>query len=194
MKQGYIDRDNPQLQNLTVRKGVFREVARDILWKDRNARKSGASQDTGGSIARALEQAYKLGLAHATLGEVPDKSKPGEENDLVMWMSLPSRPRQAFDSMIRFDWMVVKAPNSKLFAAQPDVWACYFDRGESWPSEDRLVFHCSYAISTLRPIVSLGLMEEKVVKGVTCLLITELGRGTWELGILAGHIRPRTIF
>lgn len=192
MKPGAIDRDNPELHDSAARKGVFREVARDILWKDRESRKYGASQDTGGSIARALEQAYKLGLAHATTSEMPNLPKHRDENALVAWTSLPSRPRQAFDSIVRFEWIIVIAPNPKPFAAQPDVWACYWDWGERRPAEARIELARTYAIATLQPIVNIGLMEEAIVKDVTYLKITAKGRETWESGVRDGHVRPQT--
>ena len=192
MKHGPIDRDNPELHDPAARKGLFREVARDILWKDRDSRKYGASQDTGGSIARALEQAYKLGLAHATVVGMPELPKLRDENAPVSWTSLPSRPRQAFDSIVRFEWLVVIAPNPKPFAAQPDVCACYWDWGERRRAGARIELARTYAIATLQPIVSIGLMEESVVKGVACLKITAKGRDTWELGFRDGHVRPQT--
>ena len=192
MKNGPIDRDNTELRDPTARKGVFRELARDILWKDRDSRKYGASQDTGGSIARALEQAYKLGLAHSAEGGTSSLPKLRNENGPLSWTSLPSRPRQAFDSIVRFAWIVVLAPNPKQFAAQSDVWACYWDWGERRPAEDRIELARTYAITTLQPLVNIGLMEESVVNSVPCLNITAKGRDTWELGVRDGHVRPKT--
>lgn len=191
MQQSPIVSDNPELHNPAARKGVFREVARDILRKDRDGRKYGVSQDTGGAIARALEQAYKLGLVHAVEGEMTGRPKSSDHNAPLAWTSLPSRPRAAFDSIVRFNWIVVLAPNAKPFAAQSDLWACYWDWGERKSAEARIELARTYAIATLQPIVRIGLMEESIVKGATFLQITAKGRDTWERGIRDGHLLPR---
>lgn len=44
------------------RKAEFREIARDILFKDREARKFRLKVDTGGAIARAMERVYQTGI------------------------------------------------------------------------------------------------------------------------------------
>jgi hypothetical protein len=43
------------------RKVRFRELAREIVGKDRHDRRAGYAVDTAGSIARALERAYRDG-------------------------------------------------------------------------------------------------------------------------------------
>ena len=45
------------------RKAAFTSVGRDILKTDRERRKYGLSVDTGGAIRRALEWAFKAGVA-----------------------------------------------------------------------------------------------------------------------------------
>lgn len=191
MKHGLIDRVNPELHDPTTRNGVFREVARDIVWEDRDSRKFGASPDTGGSITRALELAYRLGLAHATEGGMSDLPKLRGENLPISWTSLPFRPREAFDSIVRFAWTVVLHPNPKPVAARPYVWACYLNFGKRRHAKARVGLAGTYAISTLRPMVKIGLMEESVMNGVTCLILTAKGLETWELGVRAGHIPPK---
>ena len=44
------------------RKARFREIARDIVAKDRYNRKYGIAVDTAGAIAQALERAYRDGV------------------------------------------------------------------------------------------------------------------------------------
>ena len=43
-----FDASDPAFMDPTTRKGEFREVARDIVWKDRQSRKYGPTEDTGG--------------------------------------------------------------------------------------------------------------------------------------------------
>lgn len=71
-------------------KAEFREQARRIIDSDRSARKAGRSQNTIGVIARALEQAFRAGLA----GSGASSSAAAEEID---WMTLPPRARQALE-------------------------------------------------------------------------------------------------
>jgi hypothetical protein len=47
------------------RKVRFREMARDIVAKDRHDRKYGLAVETAGAIARALERAYRQGFEDA---------------------------------------------------------------------------------------------------------------------------------
>jgi hypothetical protein len=70
-------------------KAQFREQARRIIDADRLARKAGRSQNTIGEIARALEQAYRAGLAGPSYSSATD--------DEVDWMTLPPRARQALE-------------------------------------------------------------------------------------------------
>jgi hypothetical protein len=71
-------------------KAEFREQARRIIDSDRSARKAGRSQNTIGEIARALERAYRAGLA----GSGASLSAAHQE---VEWVMLPPRARQALE-------------------------------------------------------------------------------------------------
>jgi hypothetical protein len=74
----------------------FREVARDIIAKDRWARRHSLTQNTIGEIERALVRAYELGVAFtsATITE----SKQVTEGPLE-WIRIPPRCRQTLTSM-----------------------------------------------------------------------------------------------
>lgn len=79
-----------------LRKAEFKEIAREILRKDREHRKAGMAVDTGGSIARALERAYKAGIADA--GQSPDAR---DEGRTLSWIEIPSRSRDVVVDMMR---------------------------------------------------------------------------------------------
>ena len=53
------------------RKALFREIAREIVAKDRYNRKYGLSVDTAGAIANALERAYREGIHDGEQGRAP---------------------------------------------------------------------------------------------------------------------------
>lgn len=84
-----------------VRSARFREIAREILWKDRDHRKYGRAVDTGGAIARALERAYREGFAAAfgTESESDAMTLAAAPPGVVEWGLIPPRPRTAFWSI-----------------------------------------------------------------------------------------------
>ena len=91
-----FDNTDPSLLDAELRKGEFREIAREIVAKDRDYRKFGRTVNTAGSIGQAMEAAYKLGLAHggsqATSADPPNRCQ-AEQDDAVPWKSIPPRPR-----------------------------------------------------------------------------------------------------
>src|SRR5690349_18369103 len=85
-----------------ARKARFREMARDILAKDRRDRKSGLTVDSGGAIARALERAYQLGVAATQNPLDLTKVEVGEDSQVLQWAMIPPRPRHAFWAICLF--------------------------------------------------------------------------------------------
>jgi hypothetical protein len=83
------------------RTAIFREVARDIVHKDRYDRRAGMSVDTAGSIARALERAYAQGFVDAQKTSWPtseiseaDGNSPGRSSaEPVEWILIPPPQR-----------------------------------------------------------------------------------------------------
>tara|TARA_R110001606_G_scaffold399304_1_gene584221 strand:+ start:1017 stop:1559 length:543 start_codon:yes stop_codon:yes gene_type:complete len=74
----------------------FKEIARNIVARDRWARKHGVSQNTIGEITTAITQAYVLGqkgLSYADLAGTPHSS------DIVDWVTIPPRGRETLESM-----------------------------------------------------------------------------------------------
>lgn len=77
-------------------RSLFREMARDIVAKDRDARRHGHSQNTIGEIERALVKAHALGRTSQTNDVLPsgDNSKA-----IVDWITIPPRARETLMSM-----------------------------------------------------------------------------------------------
>jgi hypothetical protein len=192
VKNSQIDFDDPQMQVASVRKSLFREMARDIVWKDRNSRKYGLAQDTGGSIARAMEQAYKLGFSQAKSDKQPEPPKTVDTNAPLLWTTLPLRARDALDSIFRFDWMVFLVPNPKPFEVAPEVWGCFWDWGDRKP-DTPIELARTYSMSTLKHLIDRGLMSDIEAGNQIALVITEKGRDTWNLGLKNGQVRPKPI-
>jgi hypothetical protein len=176
-----IDPTNPDLLDAKTRKAEFRETAREILWKDRYDRKSRVSVDTGGAIARALEQAYKLGLAHAQDTSPRPQAKKVDPDAPVPWKRLSSRARSVLESILHFNWSVV------LVRAQddwsPDRWGCYWDWGDRKPPEQRIELAQTYSRATLAPLIGLGLMREETVGDRATLVPTAKGIASWRAAI-----------
>lgn len=87
----------PESRYDKLRKAEFRELARSIMSKDRDSKKYGFSVDTAGSIARALEQAYRRGRKESASGE-PHVTTPRDKMAMD-WILIPPRPRGAFWSI-----------------------------------------------------------------------------------------------
>ncbi len=78
------------------RKGRYREIAREIIGKDREARKYGFSQNTIGAITSALERAYREGAADAAAPK-PTGAKKGS----LTWLQIPPTSRDLLIRMLR---------------------------------------------------------------------------------------------
>ncbi|WP_155646352.1 MULTISPECIES: hypothetical protein [unclassified Blastomonas] len=70
---------------------IFREVARDIVARDRKARKGGRTQNTIGEIERAMVKAYVCG--QEALLNKREGFRPSV-NALVDWLEIPPRARE----------------------------------------------------------------------------------------------------
>jgi hypothetical protein len=87
------------------RKRQFRETARDILHMAKVKRQFGEAVDTAGAVARAMEQAYRLGFEDALKGPaasevnhvVTEVSAPS--SDAMNWTLIPPRTRSTFWSI-----------------------------------------------------------------------------------------------
>ena len=82
------------------RKARFREIAREIVAKDRHDRKHGFTVNTAGAIAQALERAYRDGARESATGPSPVAEQP--DTGPVEWALIPPRPRNAFWSICLF--------------------------------------------------------------------------------------------
>ncbi len=77
-------------------RSVFREMARDIIARDRHSRRHGLSQNTIGAIEHALVKAYALGRG-SQAGRTP--TRRSHSGTVVDWISIPPRSRDTLVSM-----------------------------------------------------------------------------------------------
>lgn len=177
-----LDKANPELRDAALRKGEFRERAREIVAKDRECKKFGRSVDTGGAIARAMESAYKLGLAHGAnqvaLTEVASAADEG-----IAWTLIPARSRSAFERIVAFNLVVMRPNVESPLPSLNNVWRCFQQRGAGSELAE------TFAKSTFAPLVRLGLMEERKLESATILDVTSLGAATYARAISDGHVR-----
>lgn len=179
-KNAAFDVKNPALQQPQVRKGEFKEVARGILHKDRYSLKHRISVDTGGSIARALENAYKLGLAHGSQKEPAQEHIIDDPDGPLSWNAIPAKSRNILDRIFRFKWIVMYKKNADPYAKNPDKWVCYWDWGDKKPPSNQFELAQSFSVSTIAPLIRLGLMRENKSNDVHTLLPTKKGMQTWQ--------------
>jgi hypothetical protein len=90
------------------RKRLFRETARDILLNAKVKRRFGEAVDTAGAVARAMQQAYRMGFddavnqvtGSAPTAAVSTASVPTETSaDALEWSTIPPRTRATFWSI-----------------------------------------------------------------------------------------------
>ena len=87
------------------RKRQFRETARDILHMAKVKRQFGEAVDAAGAVARAMEQAYRLGFEDALKGAAESEAAEAStqpdpaHNDAMRWTLIPPRTRGTFWSI-----------------------------------------------------------------------------------------------
>ncbi len=143
-------------------KGEFSEIARNIINEDRAARRMGRTQNTIGSIARALERAFEAGTTF----------KPQEDDNALTWMTLPPRGRAALDR-ICFGATVSEEAAQRVFLSP-----CHTTTGSlRWvvgdPAEPQAQ---SLADGGVAPLLRLGVLERLTDGRVT---VTGVGRNLY---------------
>jgi len=85
----------------TDRKRRFRETARHILHMAKVKRQMGEAVDAAGAVARAMEQAYRMGFEDAVRGPAETLSAPAltTSDDAMEWSLIPPRTRNTFWSI-----------------------------------------------------------------------------------------------
>jgi hypothetical protein len=172
-----------QPPNDPVRKAVFREQARDLVFVDRQKRKAKMVVDTAGMIASALEQAYKYGFEDAQREGCAWNRTVAPHEDAVEWITIPARARKVFEHFAR-----IASTRGGASQAEAYYTVAVTERGTAgwlltWPGETRAVSPLEEAKAvvahqTIAILLRLGLVrhadasEKKIV-------ISERGRNTW---------------
>ena len=166
--------DFADLKSRTIR---FKNVAREIISKDRSNRRSGYSVDTVGSVARAMEKGFILGQQVA-LGEIkPAVEKPDHSKDYLEWKTIPIKSRNALNVIFMFGYGLkfIEYPYMKK-----REWLCiragFVDR--------------TYGNQTISILIRLGLLQILVNKEerTTFAGATYKGLVTWKKAMRDGLI------
>lgn len=159
------------------REAEYREVAREIVKKDRSHRKLGLTVDTPGAISRALERAYQQGLAerHSEL-VVSQNSDSSDKPRVIDWVLIRPRPRAAFWRVCL--WVLDEDGGDKR--AGYLVPAVTDRNTPGWQlivpdlkEDDQIIGDAS-----INPLRKLCLLVEDVNRSGH-LVVSELGRRTW---------------
>ena len=159
----------------------FREIARDIVAKDRLDRKYGRSVDTAGAISRAMENAYRRGFLEAL--SPAESSNAGVEGlPALEWEMIPPRPRNALWRICFacFGYGDREPRNVSLAKALNKLgivaWCLIEQNSQS-----------DYSVSdrTINPLVRLDLLA---ARENGALAITERGRLTWLRYVESGRL------
>ena len=127
----------------------FKEIARSIIARDRQAKKLGRSQNTIGEIERALIDAFVFGQE---LGDAP-YSVPKPEHAGIDWEEVPPRGREVLASLTyRGDlYEVTNAIGLRRAPGGEKVrWGSQYESGHA---SDRTV-----ADGSVSPLVRIGLL------------------------------------
>ena len=169
------------------RKARFREIARDIVAKDRYNRKYGIAVDTAGAIAQALERAYRDGVRDdpAAAVQAPEQDDAGP----LEWALIPPRPRDAFWSICLYT-----LGRDTDLPRDGHLAPAITERGTpGWTlvaggySPDRVISDRS-----IGPLVRLGLIALAVDLPVR-MIVTAQGKETWALFCQRGGMYPEDL-
>ncbi len=169
------------------RKAKFRERAREIVFKDRQDRRRGFTVDTAGSIARALERAFKERFAAGQLGDAPSSSAVHQDGP-VEWALIPPRPRTVFWTICLFDLGPAMEHDNGL-----ELVATTTSRGTlGWlivkgERHEEVVGDRSVA-----PLIRLGLLTHAEDDPVRLILSTR-GKATWRRFVERGGHYPEDL-
>jgi hypothetical protein len=178
------------------RTAAFRETARAIVHKDRADRRSGMSVDTAGAIARALEHAYAQGFAEgrqppparieslAESDRIPSTTSAGP----IEWMLIPPRPRNAFWTICLF--MFGRQTATPATASGHLVPTQTSMGRPGWRLVTRDGMEEQFGRTTILPLLRLGLLGAKDQPEGGRLVISALGRTTWQRFVERGGQFP----
>lgn len=171
------------------RKVRFKELAREIVAKDRYNRRYGHSVDTAGAIAQALERAYREGFANGLLGSAP-VVEPAEDGP-VEWAMIPPRPRTAFWSICLYTLGRGDKPSPGGM-----IVPAVTERGT--PGWQLVVpgklsdYDKPIGERTIIPLVRLGLIEV-APENPTHLVVSPRGKDTWNEFLRRGGQFPEDL-
>jgi hypothetical protein len=184
-----VSKKTQQPETDPYRKARFRELSRDIVFKDRNDRRSGYAVDTAGSIARALERAFREGFEAAQTDAPSPTVAPPAADEPYEWALIPPRPRDAFWTICLFCIGRKEHPKrgAKLIAAltergTPGWLLTTTDNREIRTIGER----------TIVPLVRLGLLELGHDTPPS-IVISNSGRKTWERFLARGGHYPNDL-
>jgi hypothetical protein len=185
-----FDSKDIALRDAKIRKGIFKDVASDIVHTDRHHRKYGYSVDTGGTITREMENAYKLGLAHGSLAV---NVAPADPNSPLPWKSIPYGARFLLANIFQYDWILMCRVLPTLGASKSRVtWDCIYgalDDTGSVTDRSKVEYCGSQPNKYVQPLVKLGLLCNLSTPDTLALLSpSDKGVNTFKLACEKGFI------
>lgn len=164
------------------RKRQFRETARDILHMAKVKRQFGEAVDAAGAVARAMEQAYRMGFEDALRGaaesEAGDALTPPDpaHSDAMAWTLIPPRTRGTFWSIcLAALGREGRTATASYLESVPTgggrlAWQLVVPEGQ--PYEKRV------GDGTIVTLCRLGLLEEG--EDETRVILSDYGIRTWN--------------
>lgn len=186
-----LQNDSEELRDRSLRLAHFHEMAKNISYWQREAPKRFMRFDLIKEIKKLQQEAYELGIAHAS--EPPAALvKAPHPDDPVPWLTLPYTARDAFAQICRFEWIVLldTTTGSRQANMERD-WLCYYDLGEAIEGKERYSFAQRFPSKTISPLIAQNLMQRVDFEPPSAYLeVTERGWATIETAIAQGKVVP----
>lgn len=137
-------------------KSQFKEIARNIIKYDREARKSGKSQNTIGAIQGALMNAYRLGYQEA----IEPISDANQQETFLNWAIIPPRSRRLLSHLTFCFCQRHGQPNFHNHQID-EIEPIILDGKRRWKRKQDKIdkFLISYSDGAIQPLIKLGVVE-----------------------------------
>lgn len=177
-------------------RALFREVARDIIARDREARKQGSTQNTIGEIERAMVKAYVCGQEALLDKRMSLRPSPDASID---WLEIPPRARGTLSFMtICFSqrWSAARGEAAAARDKSPDEIETFIENDRKrWAivHGDRRSER-SVADGSVAPLIRLGLLAvrpDHVDRYVLTPAGTAAGKDYWRRSDAGDPTLPR---
>ncbi|MGR5347465.1 hypothetical protein [Vibrio mediterranei] len=157
------------------RKSKFKDIAGDLVSRDREARKNPYfGFNLGQAIASHLEKAYQMGLK-------AQSQTPSDTELPLQYCDIPRRFRPAYESL---GMVLSHFPQAGYVEHRDKKGHFYYDIQDLKESSDE----DSYAMSSIVGLVKLGVFKQVQIANYDAYIMTDIGMAVLRDAIEAGEV------